>query len=83
MADERNAAGEAAILALLSTRRQGASICPSEAARVLSDQDWRDPMERGRESGRRLSEDGKIEITKGGVPVSADASGPIRYRLSS
>ena len=75
---------EAAILALLSQRNAGATICPSEAARAVAPDDWRPLMEPARRAARRLVAAGKIEITQGGRAVDPSrAKGPIRLRFRS
>ena len=72
---------EAAVLDLLDQRRRGATICPSEAARMIADDDWRPLMERTRRAARRLVASGHIEITQKGKVVDPDrARGPIRLR---
>lgn len=74
---------EAAILQLLFDRARGASICPSEAARVVGGAEWRPLMEASRAAGRRLQNDGQVVITQAGRPVDpSTAKGPIRIRLS-
>lgn len=83
-ADDTDRAGRlrGAILALLASRRPGASICPSEAARAVVPGDgWRDHMGGVRAAARGLSLAGWVEVTQGGVPVDADRHpGPIRIR---
>jgi hypothetical protein len=80
---------EAAILDLLSTRSAGATICPSEAARLVGagagdDEPWRDLMEPARRAARRLVARGLVEITQGGRVVDpSTARGPIRIRSAS
>jgi hypothetical protein len=72
---------ESVILALLEDRRAGATICPSEAARTVGGEDWRDLMEPARAAARRLVDAGRIEITQGGSVVDpSTAKGPIRLR---
>lgn len=77
---------EEAILELLGSRRSGATICPSEAARVVaptSDDDdaWRDLMEPARAAARRLVARDLVVITQGGNVVDpSTAKGPIRIR---
>ena len=74
---------EHAILGLLDQRRAGATICPSEAARAVFPDDWREHMERTRQAARRLVADGRVEITQKGVVVDPNhARGPIRIRRS-
>lgn len=76
-----DAALEAAILELLGQRAGGATICPSEAARVVGGDDWKPLMEPARRAARRLVAAGTIEITQGGRVVDpSTARGPIRLR---
>ncbi|TDT38869.1 uncharacterized protein DUF3253 [Streptomyces sp. BK208] len=75
---------ERAITALLERRRDGASICPSDAARHAYDGDdegWRALMEPARRAAWRLAAAGKVEVTRAGRPVTqAEARGPLRIR---
>ena len=72
---------ESAILELLSTRARGATICPSEAARRVAPDSWRNLLEPAREAARRLVATGRIEITqKGRVVDPSRTRGPIRLR---
>ncbi|KAA9089218.1 DUF2256 and DUF3253 domain-containing protein [Microbacterium radiodurans] len=76
--DERLAAS---IRELLAARAADATICPSEAARAVGGDDWRDLMEPARRAARRLVADGEVEITQRGVVVDpSTARGPIRIR---
>ncbi|MCC4909436.1 DUF3253 domain-containing protein [Microbacterium sp. cx-59] len=69
---------------LLSLRAAGATICPSDVARSLGDERWRELMDPVREAARRLTEAGEVEITQGGEVVEqASAKGPIRIRRRS
>jgi len=73
---------ERAILALLDSRDPAASICPSEAARAVRPDDWRDLMEHARRAARRLANEGRVQITQKDAPVDpSDFRGPIRVRL--
>ena len=76
---------EDAVLELLQQRPGGASICPSEAARLVAgsdDETWRGLMEPTRRAARRLVDRGLVEITQGGRVVDpSTATGPIRIRL--
>lgn len=74
---------EQTILDLLKERAADASICPSEAARLLAvGDDWRPLMEPVRTAARRLQRAGYIDITQKGRIVDPDrAKGPIRLRL--
>ena len=79
--DGSDRALEAAILGLLERRAVGATICPSEAARVVAT-DWRPLLEPARQAARRLVAAGRLEITQRGRPVDpSTARGPIRLRL--
>jgi hypothetical protein len=72
---------EATILELLAQRAPTATICPSDAARAVGGDEWREQMEPTREAARRLVDRGEVDITQGGEPVDgATARGPIRIR---
>ena len=72
---------EASIRSLLDSRKGGATICPSEAAREVGGEDWRDLMEPARRAARRLVAAGEVEVTQGGRVVDpSTAKGPIRVR---
>ena len=69
------------ILSLVALRGKG-TICPSEVARKLGGEDWRDLMEPVRSVGIELEESGRIDILQKGVKVRGTiARGPIRYRM--
>jgi len=73
---------ESVIQTLLDQRARDATICPSEAARVVGGDEWRDLMEPSRRAARRLVAQGVVEITqKGKVVDPSTAKGPIRIRL--
>ncbi|ACU54912.1 conserved hypothetical protein [Acidimicrobium ferrooxidans DSM 10331] len=75
---------EGAICDLLVGRRPGGSICPSEAARAVGGDRWRELVEPARAAARRLATRNVVEITQHGRPVDpATARGPIRIRLST
>lgn len=68
---------EQAIVDLLGAR--SGTICPSEAARRVRPDDWRDWMERARQAARRLVIAERVEIRqKGRVVDPSTAKGPIR-----
>lgn len=72
---------ESAILGLLERRGAGKTICPSDAARAVSADGWRDLMEPARQAAQRLVAAGDVVVTQGGEVVSLDAvTGPIRIR---
>ena len=72
---------EDSIRQLLGQRKIGATICPSEAARAVGGDDWRELMEPARRAARRLVNDGEVEITQQGKVVDpSTAKGPIRIR---
>lgn len=79
---EADDALESAILELLAQRARGATICPSEAARRVDPERWRDLMEASRAAARRLVASGRAEVTQRGRVVDpSTAKGPIRVRL--
>jgi len=66
---------------LLDTRRPDASICPSEAARAVDPEAWRELMPAARAAAGRLAAAGAVEVTQGGQVVDvASARGPVRVR---
>jgi hypothetical protein len=72
---------ETAIGDLLDARGAGRTICPSEAARRVDPEHWRDLMEPARRPARRLVDAGGIEMTQQGHPVDpSTAKGPVRLR---
>ena len=72
---------ETAIQTLLDQRARDATICPSEAARAVGGENWRELMEPSRRAARRLVTQGVVEITqKGKVVDPSTAKGPIRIR---
>lgn len=81
--DGRSEDLQRAILELLSARREGATICPSEAARAVAGPGtaWRPLMDQARAAAAALVEDGEVVITQRGEVVDlATARGPIRIR---
>jgi hypothetical protein len=74
---------EEAIVATLADRAHGATMCPSEAARQVGGDQWRELMERARQAARRLVNEERVEITQGGRVVDpSTAKGPLRIRLT-
>jgi len=74
---------ERAVLDLLAERDAGKTICPSEAARRVNPDAWREQMEPARDAARRLAGEGRIEITQHGQTIDPEGPfhGPIRLRL--
>lgn len=72
---------ERTIDTLLDQRRPGASICPSEAARTVDPEGWRELMPAARSAAGRLAAAGAVEVTQSGEVVDvATARGPVRVR---
>lgn len=72
---------EETIAALLGQRAQDATICPSDAARAVGGESWRELMEPARRAARRMVARDELQITQGGSVVDpSTAKGPIRLR---
>ncbi|MGY6214581.1 DUF3253 domain-containing protein [Methylolobus aquaticus] len=77
---------EAGILSLLEARSESATICPSEAVRVvypeLPGSELRRHMEASRQAARRLIAAGSLEMLQRGHVVDPSTTrGPVRLRL--
>ena len=72
-----------AILRLAGERGPSKTICPSDAARAIGGDAWRDLMPDARETARELAREGSVDITQKGVALDPDAQwrGPIRIRI--
>ncbi|MDF2992655.1 MAG: S-adenosylmethionine:tRNA-ribosyltransferase-isomerase [Microbacterium sp.] len=71
----------ASIRELLAERDAGKTICPSEAARAVGGEEWRDLMQPARDAARELVGLGEVEVTqKGEVVDVTTARGPVRIR---
>ena len=71
-----------AIFALINRRSAGKTVCPSEVARALTDDGWRDLMSSVIDAAWRLEATGMVVISQHGHPVSrVNARGPIRIGL--
>jgi Protein of unknown function (DUF3253) len=80
VASENEAA--ATIIRLLESRDPGKTICPSDAARDLDSENFRELMPTVRSAARDLVAAGRIDVTQGGQVVDLDsARGAIRLRL--
>lgn len=70
------------LLDLVRRRGPEKTVCPSEAARALAPDGWRELMEDVRQEAWRLADDGLVDITQQGRAVDGRAArGPIRVRL--
>lgn len=70
---------ERTIIALLSQRTASSTICPSEAARIATPEQWQRHMEDARRAARRLAHRGIVSITQKGRAVDpTEFRGPIR-----
>lgn len=77
--DEGRRVRLAASIRALLRHRDGSTICPSDAARVVGGEGWRDLMGLAREVAGELAADGQIRVQQKGVDVDpATAKGPIR-----
>ena len=74
---------EAAMLHLIAQRGKYSSACPSEVARALSTDGWRELLPRVRQVAVQLQRQNQLDIAQGGVSVSNlnTLRGPIRIRL--
>jgi len=72
---------ERSIDELLDQRHTEASICPSEAARAVGADGWRELMPEARAAAGRLADAGVVEVTQRGEVVDVrTARGPVRIR---
>lgn len=69
-----------AVIRALLRGRDGSSICPSDAARVVGGQQWRDLMPLARETAEELAQMEEVVVTQKGQPVDISARGPIRLQ---
>ncbi len=72
----------ASIRALAEHRGPRSSICPSDAARAVGGNDWRDLMADAYGAARELAKGGSVEITQRGAVLDPAGQwrGPIRIR---
>jgi Domain of unknown function (DUF4385)/Protein of unknown function (DUF3253) len=74
---------ERATLQLLEARHPK-TACPSEVARALDPERWREYMEPVRQAAARLAKRGRIDVTQRTKKVAPEAArGPIRLRLAA
>jgi Protein of unknown function (DUF3253) len=74
----------AAILALARHRGPTASICPSDAARAVGGDSWRELTAQSRTIAFELARDGDVQITQRGNAIDpyAPSRGAIRIRAT-
>ena len=72
------------ILDLAGERAPAKTICPSDAARAVGGDRWRDLMEQARDIARDLARAGVVDILQRGEVIDPDTEwrGPIRIRAS-
>jgi hypothetical protein len=72
----------AAIRALAEHRGPDSSTCPSDAARAVGGENWRDLMDDARDIARELARSGDVDIAQNGkvIDPECDWRGPIRIR---
>jgi hypothetical protein len=69
----------AAMRALLRHRSPEATICPSDAARVVGGTSWRDLMDMARDVAKGLASDEVLVVRQHGIDIDlATAVGPVR-----
>lgn len=73
------------MLALARQRAPAKTICPSDAARAVGGERWRDLMDDARDVARDLARAGEVEISQRGEVLDPDQPwrGPIRIRAIS
>lgn len=68
------------ILRIAEQRGSDKTLCPSDAARSIGGEDWRDLMPAARRIAFELAAEGRVDVTQHGDRVEPDARGPIRIR---
>lgn len=77
--DDLAARLRASMLELLGRRAATSTICPSDAARAVGGDGWRDAMPLARDVAARLADDGVVEVRQQGERVDVrTARGPVR-----
>ena len=76
---------QASMRALAEHRGPHSSTCPSDAARAVGGQSWRDLMDDARDVARDLARSGVVEITQRGklLDPKGEWKGPIRIRTAA
>ena len=73
---------DAAIRALLRSRRPGSTICPSDAARIVGGRGWRSLLPAVRDRAVLMAKQGSLDILRRGRIVTTQRTeGVLRYRL--
>ncbi len=81
MAEDVGTTLERTIGELLDARAPTSSICPSDAARAVDPDGWRDLMPAARDAAGRLAARGEVQVTQRSTVVDvATARGPVRVR---
>lgn len=66
---------------LAEERGSDSSFCPSEAARKLAENNWRDLMSEVRREAAAMEAEGKLQVLQKGREVDINiAKGPVRLR---
>ncbi|MHA7190443.1 DUF3253 domain-containing protein [Arthrobacter sp. MDT2-16] len=73
----------AEILRIAEQRGSVKTLCPSEAARSIGGDTWRDLMPSARRIAFALAGEGLVDVTQHGERVDPDVRGPIRIRWIS
>ncbi|QXC60006.1 DUF3253 domain-containing protein [Aquihabitans sp. G128] len=81
-ADGRRERFGAAVLALADHRAPDGTTCPSDAARAVGGEAWREHMDLVRDVVRGLAADGEVEVLQKGEVIDAAEpwKGPVRIR---
>lgn len=78
---EESAERIAAAIRTLTRKREGSSICPSDVARAVGGEAWRNRMDEVRRVTAALADRDEVVVTQKGEPVDiASARGPVRIR---
>ena len=71
------------ILSIAKQRGSEKSTCPSEIARLLFPEDWREHMKNVMDVAIDLHNQGKVVITQKGIPIDVNhIKGPVRIKIS-
>lgn len=70
------------ILTIAENRGRDKSTCPSEIARILFPDDWREHMKDVLNEAINLHHLGKVAITQKGIPIDVGhIKGPVRIKI--